>query len=135
MLATFKNGRFEEFLHAQTLKPQDLRVPETSRQIAKRMRELHDGIELLDDERDSGPFVWQNWDKRVAQAEKRMKVLDRKVESGSGSAGTLRKGEFVCGTTWRMFRKTVENYRAQLEREYGGSERLNDQLVFAHNDV
>ncbi|OBT52549.1 hypothetical protein VE04_07752, partial [Pseudogymnoascus sp. 24MN13] len=48
-----------------TLTPKDLRDPETSKQIAKRMRELHDGIELLETERDEGPFVWRNWDKWV----------------------------------------------------------------------
>jgi choline kinase len=55
VLGTFNNGRFEEFLHAQPLTPWDLHIPETSTQIAKRMRELHDGIELLEDERKGGP--------------------------------------------------------------------------------
>ena len=63
LLGTFANGRFEEYLNAAPLTPEDLRCPDTSRQIAKRMRELHDGIELQEQERDDGPFVWQNWDK------------------------------------------------------------------------
>lgn len=34
LLGTFKNGRFEEFLYAHTLTPEDMRIPDTSKQIA-----------------------------------------------------------------------------------------------------
>jgi choline kinase len=60
MLGTFRNGRFEEYFNATTLKFEDLRVKDTSKQIAKRMRELHEGIDLLDQEIEDGPFVWSN---------------------------------------------------------------------------
>lgn len=140
MLGTFKNGRFEEFLHARALKPQDLRHADTSRQIAKRMRELHDGIELLEPERDAGPFVWQNWDKRVDRAEHVMKFVDQQTSSGRraskvGLGKTAMLRGYVCGTSWTVFRKTVERYREHLEKQYGGREKMNAQMVFSHNDV
>lgn len=140
MLGTFKNGRFEEFLHARALKPQDLRHADTSRQISKRMRELHDGIELLEPEREAGPFVWQNWDKRVERAEHVMKFVDQQTCTGRraskiGLGKTSKPSGYVCGTSWGVFRKTVERYRKHLEKEYGGREKLNAQMVFAHNDV
>lgn len=127
LLGTFTNGRFEEFFYARTLKPQDLRVPDTSIQIAKRMRELHEGIELLETERDGGPFVWRNWDKWFDRCGRIATWLDRQPEFGGANA--------VCGVKWPLFRKTVERYRLWLDGFYGGCEQIRNQLVFAHNDV
>lgn len=139
MLGTFENGRFEEFFHARTLKPQDLRDPATSRQIAKRMRELHEGIELLEEERDAGPFVWRNWDSWVARAERIVTFIDNQIVSPHSAADAeteiFRRRGLVCGTTWPLFKRTVERYRSWLDEQYGGADRLREQLVFAHNDV
>ena len=138
LLGTFKNGRFEEFFDAQTLTAKDLRVPETSKQIAKRMRELHDGIDLLPREREEGPFIWQNWDKWVDRCEQVICYLDKKIQkrhpTRSVVEGWEKKG-FICGVEWPVFRKTVEQYREWLDIHYGGAERLKRKLVFAHNDV
>ncbi|KAF7855311.1 uncharacterized protein EAF02_011570 [Botrytis sinoallii] len=139
MLGTFRNGRFEEFFNAQTLTAQDLRIPETSKKIAKRMRELHDGVELLQEERDDGPFVFKNWDKWVDRCEKIITYLDKQILEG-GSSKSIR-GEswrdrgLVCGVEWPVFRTAVEKYRQWLEESYGGKEGLSRRLVFAHNDT
>ncbi|CAK3803798.1 Choline kinase [Lecanosticta acicola] len=141
LLGTFANGRFEEYLHAKPLTPEDLRDPSTSRQIAKRMRELHEGIELLDQERDDGAFVWRNWDKWVNRVEKIVTWMDaqvRALEPGTkptGSRTWLRRG-FICGVPWECFKEVVEKYRKWLrEEQCGGVEKLREQLVFAHNDT
>lgn len=140
MLGTFANGRFEEFFNARTLTAEDLRNPETSKQIAKRMRELHEGIELLDQERDDGPFVWRNWDKWVQRVEEVVSWMDHEVQAHpigdnpTGPDAWKRRG-LICGVEWRDFRKTVEKYRKWLDAQYGGSRNVEDQLVFAHNDV
>lgn len=104
------------------------------------MRELHDGMELLDSEREAGPFVWQNWDKSVERAEKTMRFVDGQAQTGhrSNKLGLRKKSKptgLVCGTDWKTFRKAVEKYRKHLEKQYGGADKLNEQLVFAHNDV
>ena len=141
LLGTFSNGRFEEFFHARTLTPEDLRIPATSKQIAKRMRELHDGIELLEEERDAGPFVWRNWDKWVARCEQVVTWLDKRIieqqKQGYGVKPTKRwmQRGFVCGVEWPVFKKTVEKYRKQIEKTHGGKKGVREQLVFAHNDV
>lgn len=140
LLGTFTNGRFEEFFNARTLTAQDLRVPETSKQIAKRMRELHEGIELLKEERDAGPFMWQNWDKWVERCEEVISWIDEKMIAGKQApAGTgldaRERHGLVCGVEWPVFRKTVERYRKWLEEQSGGPEGIKDKLVFAHNDV
>ena len=138
LLGTFSNGRFEQYYNARPLTATDLRAPETSCQIAKRMRELHDGIALLEEEREAGPCVWRNWDRWVARCEKIVVALDRKVKNGiaalppacNGQENGLPKRRFLCGTEWHFFKQAVEKYRAWLMRE-----EAEKRLVFSHNDV
>ncbi len=137
LLGTFTNGRFEEFFNARTLTARDLRIPDTSKQIAKRMRELHDGIELLEKERDDGPFIWRNWDKWVNRCEQVITWVDRQIISDreAHKHSKLRQRGLVCGVEWPMFRRTVDRYRSILDKQYGGPAGVRQQLVFAHNDV
>ncbi|KFX98927.1 hypothetical protein V490_02039, partial [Pseudogymnoascus sp. VKM F-3557] len=138
LLGTFRNGRFEEYFMSTTLTPKDLRDPETSKQIAKRMRELHDGIELLETERDEGPFVWRNWDKWVERCEHVISFLDTHPETGSEGGRKVpawRERGLVCGVEWEVFREMVERYRGWLNEKYGGVAGLREKLVFAHNDT
>ncbi|ERF72144.1 hypothetical protein EPUS_02935 [Endocarpon pusillum Z07020] len=140
LLGTFTNGRFEEFLYARTLTPEDMRVPETSKQIAKRMRELHDGIDLLEEERDSGPFVWVNWDKWVDRCEQVITWVDKQILSQSqdqpvSKSKPWRSRGLVCGVEWPFFRKTVDKYRKYIIERHGGKKGIKEQLVFAHNDT
>lgn len=140
LLGTFKNGRFEEFFHAQTLTFDDLRVPDTSRKIAKRMRELHEGIELLPKERDDGPFVWRNWDKWVDRCEQIVTWLDQQIleiKPGDVSSSTdiWKQRGLILGVEWPVFRRMIEKYRVWLEGQYGGIDKIKERLVFAHNDV
>jgi choline kinase len=141
LLGTFLNGRFEQWLNAVALTPSSLREPETSKQIAKRMRELHDGVELLVEEKDQGPAVWKNWDKWVSQVEKTVNFLDKQVmassHSAGGSPGSVWKPRgFVCGVQWPAFKALVEKYRKFVVDYYGGDARkIREKLVFSHNDV
>ncbi|KAI9848803.1 MAG: hypothetical protein M1838_000356 [Thelocarpon superellum] len=140
LLGTFLNGRFEQFLNAQTLTARDLRAPDTSKQIAKRMRELHDGIELLKEERDAGPFVWRNWDNWVDKVDPVARWLDKQVNDHTlGSTKAHRDAwkdrGFVCGVEWPVFRDTVRQYRTWMENRYGGPGKVREKLVFAHNDT
>lgn len=137
LLGTFNNGRFEEYFHASPLNFEEMRDPETSRQIAKRMRELHDGIELLDEEKDAGPGVWRNWDKWLDNVAKRVMRLDELVKSGGGASSKTpwRRNGFVCGVEWALFSELVNRHRAYVIKAYGGEDNLKEKLVFAHGDV
>ncbi|KAF2124719.1 kinase-like protein [Dothidotthia symphoricarpi CBS 119687] len=140
LLGTFSNGRFEEFLHAKPLTAKELRNEETSKQIAKRMRELHEGIDLTTKERVAGPFVWQNWDKWVDRCEQIGMWLDQQVletdpNAPLSPADKWKKRGLVCGLEWPMFRKIIEKYRVWLEEQYGGIDKINERLVFSHNDT
>ncbi|KAI4718691.1 kinase-like protein [Aureobasidium sp. EXF-10727] len=139
LLGTFTNGRFEEYFHAKALDPQDLRNRDTSKQIAKRMRELHEGIDLLERERDEGAFVWQNWDKWFQRVQDVTMWLDSEVlkhqqSKNSSGEGWQARG-FVCGTEWAVFKKTVQKYREWLEAQYTEPGQLRSRYVFAHNDT
>ncbi|OJJ34831.1 hypothetical protein ASPWEDRAFT_171667 [Aspergillus wentii DTO 134E9] len=139
VLGTFNNGRFEEFFEARTLTPKDLRIPDTSKQIAKRMRELHEGIDLLEHEREGGPMVFKNWDKWVDRCEQVINWLDKEIQSShnetKAQSEPWRRRGFVCGVPWPLFRKAVDNYRQWLVNTNGGMQEIKRQLVFAHNDT
>ncbi|KAL2757687.1 hypothetical protein ACRALDRAFT_2081403, partial [Sodiomyces alcalophilus JCM 7366] len=132
ILGTFANGRFEHYFNSTTLTPADLREPETYRQIAKRMRELHDGVSIQDGERAAGPAVWCNWDRWLAIVEKKIARLDEEVKSGPSVA---RDRGFVCGTEWTKFKAAVDKYRQFLIGRYKDAEDVNSRLLFAHNDT
>ena len=139
LLGTFINGRFEQYLNARPLTPEELRDPEISRQIAKRMRELHEGIDLTIEERSAGPLLWQNWDKWVKLCKKIIEWLDEQITNPrkfpKSRAEAWRTRGLICGVPWSLFCKAVDNYRKWLEETYGGRESIRDHLVFAHNDV
>lgn len=139
LLGTFTNGRFEEFLHARTLTPQDLRDPNTSTHIAKRMRELHEGVELLPEEREGGPFVFKNWDSWVDRCERVITWLDEQILAQdapvSRTKPSWKSRGLVLGVEWSIFRHVVEKARKYLYDYYGGSKGVRDKLVFAHNDT
>ena len=139
LLGTFTNGRFEEFFHARTLTPEDLRDPNTSKHIAKRMRELHEGIELLPEEREGGPAVFKNWDSWVDRSGQIITWLDQQVLS-SHPAPSIRRALWrrrglVLGTEWAFFRQVVDRARKHICEVYGGLTGIQEKLVFAHNDV
>lgn len=140
LLGTFNNGRFEEFFHARALTPNELRNPDTSKHIAKRMRELHDGVDLLERERDEGAFVWRNWDKWQQRVENVVSWLDSQIlqqKPGAVNTGSdaWKSRGLVCGTEWAVFKRALEKYRVWLEAQYGQPAQLRQRYVFAHNDV
>jgi choline kinase len=104
------------------------------------MRELHEGIDLLKEEREAGPFVWQNWDKWVDRCGQVVTWLDQQIRETNpdsiltGSDKWKKRG-FVCGMEWPVFRQMVEKYRQWIEMQYGGLDRINERMVFSHNDV
>lgn len=128
LLGTFTNGRFEQFLHARPLTKEELRDPEVSVQIAKRMRELHDGIPLLDEERSKGPTVWRNLTSWAAQARERLDAL------AAREPGAVKR---VLGVdTVDEFYAAIDKYKAWLYKQQAlTDENVKEQLVFAHNDT
>ncbi|KAK8099324.1 uncharacterized protein PG998_012565 [Apiospora kogelbergensis] len=140
LLGTFENGRFEQFFNAITLTPAHLREPETSKKIAKRMRELHDGIDLLEDEKEGGPSVLKNWNQWLDHVEKVATFLDKELLAGEGGstpgpADAWKSRGFVCGAEWPAFKEAIAKYRKWLFNHYNSHNTLRDQLVFAHNDT
>ncbi|KAI8953362.1 kinase-like domain-containing protein [Xylaria longipes] len=140
LLGTFANGRFEQYLNAVTLTAEDLKDPDTSKQIAKRMRELHDGMELLEDEKDGGPAVLNNWDNWLSRVSQAISFLDAKILGGNpdsvkNAADAWKERGFICGTDWPTFKAMFDKYRQSLFDRYGGSKVVREHLVFCHNDT
>ena len=135
LLGTFENGRLEQYFESTTLTAEDLRMEGTSKQIAKRMRELHEGIDLLDREVEEGPFVWLNWDKWVDRCEEVISYLDKQILSGEKGRESWRERGLVCGVEWAVFKAAIDKYRKWLDRYYAPRGGVNRRLVFAHNDV
>ncbi|KAJ0362683.1 hypothetical protein COL154_006128 [Colletotrichum chrysophilum] len=132
LLGCFTNGRFEQYFNSITLTPKDLREPDTSRQIAKRMRELHDGIDVLEKEKNEGAAVFKNWDTWLGNVEKKILALDEDVRRGS----SVFSGQgYVCGVEWAQFKALYERYRELVVKAYKGSQGIRERLVFAHNDT
>ncbi|KAK9240890.1 kinase-like domain-containing protein [Lipomyces kononenkoae] len=140
ILGIFSNGRFEKFLKAQTLNKEDIRFPDVSNVIAKRMRELHDGIDLTFDERSQGPGVWRTFDKWSIDAKVVLDKLDAKMTQVRGVEDAAGLGppwstKRVLRTDWKTFMEAVKSYKAWLGKEAGGTAAINKRLVFAHNDA
>ncbi|KAK1990977.1 choline/ethanolamine kinase [Colletotrichum falcatum] len=132
LLGCFTNGRFEEYFNSITLTPSDLREPETSKQIAKRMRELHLGIDVLDREKDEGPAVLKNWDTWLRNVEKKILALDEGVRRRNS---VFRGSGYVCGVEWQQFKELYDKYRELVLKAYKGPQEIRERLVFAHNDT
>ncbi|KAJ2902232.1 Choline kinase [Zalerion maritima] len=136
LLGTFRNGRFEQYLNASPLTAELLREPEVSVKIAKRMRELHDGVEVLDYERLAGPAVWQSWEKWLDMVEKRVKFMDRLVKEGNGRACGWKGKGYICGVEWDVLRDAIAKHKTITEEYYQKKDiSVHDRLVFAHNDT
>ncbi|KAI1809892.1 kinase-like protein [Poronia punctata] len=140
LLGTFANGRFEQYLNAVTLTAEDLKDGETSKRIAKRMRELHDGMELLDEEKDGGPAVLKNWDQWLPRVSQAISFLDTKLKGTNPdpvrkAADAWKTHGSICGTDWPTFKAMFDKYRQYLFDRYGGSKVVREHLVFCHNDT
>ncbi|KAK9470320.1 kinase-like domain-containing protein [Dipodascopsis tothii] len=133
LLGIFGNGRFEQFLHAETLTKTSIRDPDISMAIAKRMRELHDGVELEPQERAAGPSVWANFAKWSPDAAGVLARLD--ALALPSSAAEPRTARDILHADWASFVRAVGVYRAWLEAEQGGGAAVARKLVFAHNDA
>jgi choline kinase len=100
------------------------------------MRELHDGIELLDSEIQAGPFVWRNINKWMARAESVVTWLETAPVEGNELTRNLPVKAHFVGANFALFKQAVKRYQHWLESVYSKSESdIRDRLVFAHNDV
>ena len=120
-------------MDAKPLTAKEMRDPTTSVHIAKRVRELHEGMDLLPIEREEGSFAWCSVNKWQKQCGPIVQWLDKQAKEDEASCSD--RPLYVCGTDWEMFSGIVDKYRTWLLEQYGGTDNLKELLVFAHNDV
>jgi len=148
LLGTFTNGRFEQWLDSHTLQRGEMRDPNLSCSIARRMRELHDGVKLSHSEKHSVPTVFQMLDKwlpraREIIAHRRRKGTGRLSDSNLPSLGSAKgidqhngwsSGDLILAQKWQMFELALGRYRLFMEEQYP-PQVLKHSLAFCHNDV
>ncbi|KAJ3363368.1 hypothetical protein GGF32_004362 [Allomyces javanicus] len=127
LLATFANGRFEEFLDAATLTKHDLRDPPTSALIAGKLATLHSVAESfplspgLADRRKADPEIWATLDKYLAMADPALGPI---LETYPDRAPRAHRAVHVP-----TLRSLLAKIRVALDSH------LKAATVFAHNDL
>lgn len=117
----FENGRFEQFLeNATTLTKNDIRDWKISQRIARRMKELHNGIPLLKSEFENGPVSWRKIEKWLGIIEEHPNWIDDKKRI---------QDIFNC-QDWFSLKKNVYKYKEWLFKNSP-----KNSLVFCHNDT
>ena len=131
----FTNGRFEQFIDSTTLTANDVRMDLMSIYIARRMRELHDGVPLLPLERLKGPVVWLNLNSWIPVMKE---IIQKRRAQGSryfGKEGEeLKQGNVILGAQFHIFEALLLKYRNYMNRKYR-PEQIREQLVYCHNDA
>lgn len=115
LLATFGNGRFEEYLDSVTLTHDDLRDPETSKQIARSLRELHRVADIYPPSSENIRVeLWRNVSKWYAVVRE---LLNQQV--------------------WQQKLKdcNMQTLPSEIERCKAVLDKVPSKIVFAHNDV
>lgn len=121
LLGTFANGRFEQFLEAKALTKEELRDPEVSIQIAKRMRELHDLIKLDENtERAKGPESFVSVKKWAAPAQQKLQQLqDFYASQSTDSKQAVNVIKDIMGVdNYAKFQDAVDKYQKWLQCQY-----------------
>jgi choline kinase len=151
LLGTFANGRFEQWLDSHTLSRLELRDPNLSCSIARRMRELHDGVKLTHTERRSPPAVWTCLDKwlpraREIIAQRQRKLTGRLSDKNLPTLAKLKEtknssvtcdswsNDLILSHKWASFEIALGRFRLYMEEQYP-PQKLKHDLAFCHNDV
>lgn len=117
----FENGRFEQFLeNATTLTKDDIRNWKISQRIARRMKELHNGIPLLKSEFENGPVSWNKIEKWIDIIEKHPNWIDDKKRI---------QDIFNC-QDYVSLKRNIYKYKNWLFKNSP-----KNSLVFCHNDT
>ncbi len=131
---TFANGRVEEYFESHTLTPHDLRDPEISKWIGRRMSELHSvdiGEVMMPDDGWEDPnsvATERNWVSWTPVAKEVLVALEKlHVPAGHQWHDFIQTFDMPrLEKEWKAYWKWLKAYEA----EHQPSER-----VFAHNDA
>jgi len=132
LFGTFQNGRFEQFLNAKGLTRHDMRQPETSIQIAKRMSDLHQNVPLSAEDLALGPVIWQYLDKWIPAAREQLRKIETKMP------GTTNR--VVQRDSFEELVRAISRYKEYVTQKHpvitDSTDRTEvDRLVFCHNDT
>ncbi|ORZ39367.1 kinase-like domain-containing protein [Catenaria anguillulae PL171] len=125
LLATFANGRFEEYLDSLTLSKTHLRDPTTSQRIAEKVCHLHNLADQfpmspgIAAERAGEPEIWKSLSKYLAMARDGLPAIVETYPDRAARAEALKVDELE---------EVVKRIRNKVEQ-------VGSPIVFAHNDL
>ncbi|KAJ1969340.1 hypothetical protein IWQ62_000690 [Dispira parvispora] len=119
MLSIFQNGRIEQYLESTTLTRDDIRDPQTSQHIARRMCELHSIIRTFPPRAECKPEVWVNVDKWYPIVLKKWGQLLQQYPE---------RHEELMSLHIQSLKQDIAKVKARVTA-------LNPPLVFGHNDL
>ncbi|KAI9276273.1 kinase-like domain-containing protein [Sporodiniella umbellata] len=120
LLATFENGRFEEYLDSTTLTRHDMRHAATSNQIASRLYQLHSIVNTFPPAHNEPLEVWQFIDKWYLALQN--DVLALLIQKNPDWANTIQEHLNLS-----QLRTEIETCQSILL--------TSTDTVFAHNDT
>ncbi|AET39322.1 choline/ethanolamine kinase Ecym_4258 [Eremothecium cymbalariae DBVPG len=120
LFGCFNNGRFEQFLeNSKTLTKDDIRDWKTAQRIARRMKEFHGGVPLLE------------WEKKHCIAWSRIDKWVSKMDSSEWIQNIDHLKGALLTSDWTHFKNIINKYRLWLDATGESSK----PLVFCHNDT
>ncbi|KAI9258191.1 kinase-like domain-containing protein [Phascolomyces articulosus] len=125
LLATFGNGRFEEYLESTTLTHADLHDPEMSCQIARSLRQLHD--------------VVQDYPPPEEQAQNGDSTASFRIETWKNISQwyTYMREELLTQEEWKQKLEflQVDKLPREIELCKNYIQKYPSPIIFAHNDT
>lgn len=121
LLGTFGNGRFEEYLPSTTLTSFDIRQPETSKEIASRLNQLHSIVNEYPPETNQPLEVWIMIDKWYSSL-----LTEVLVNLKEKNPDKIQEIESNFDPV--QLHKEIALCKSKLSKN-------NSPIVFAHNDV
>jgi thiamine kinase-like enzyme len=119
LLGTFANGRVEQYLDCHTLTRDDIRVPQTSCQIARGLYELHAIAHTYPSDLNTMPEVWKNIAKWMPIVQSILPNLEKRSEHHRSTIKCFDLPQAFADLP--LFKQCLDD--------------LHSPIVFAHNDV
>ncbi|GAB5588652.1 hypothetical protein Unana1_03552 [Umbelopsis nana] len=119
LLGTFANGRVEQYLDCHTLTRDDIRVPQTSCQIARGLYELHAIAQTYPSDPHTVPELWKNIAKWVPIVQSILPNLENRSEHHRSTIKRFDMPQVFADLP--LFKQCLDA--------------LHSPVVFAHNDT
>ncbi|KAI8873837.1 kinase-like protein [Ramicandelaber brevisporus] len=127
LYSVFENGRLEQFLDSDTLTKDDIRDPNMSCHIARRMSQLHSLSMIYPPPRVCVPELWANIDSWIKLARDAVPLI-RKLYKDDAANDPAMAADLALVCNMPRIKEYVEKLRSVCEL-------VESPVVFTHNDM